>query len=131
MMPIASTSMTVQHLSEHTLEQVRREHPVIVQRVLELREQAQRMHALSDRVDEELEEATRTLRGVEEMLGAAPQLSIDAFSGELRGRRLREIALEILRQRRSPARSCTIAIGTSWLSASEYVLRARIRWRRS
>jgi hypothetical protein len=32
----------------------------------------------------------------------APQLSLDAHSGELRGRRLREIAVQILRQRRPP-----------------------------
>jgi hypothetical protein len=29
-------------------------------------------------------------------------LSIDAYSGELRGRRLREVAVQILRQRRAP-----------------------------
>lgn len=94
--------MAVEQLSEHILEQVRREHPVIAGRVSELREQSHRLHALTDRADQELEEALRMLRGIEEMLGLAPQLSPDAFSGDLRGRRLREIAVEVLRQRREP-----------------------------
>jgi hypothetical protein len=95
--------MAAKHLSDHVLEEVRREHPLVLQRVEDLREQSQRLHELAERVDEELEEATRMLRSVEEMLGIAPQLSIDAYSGELRGRRLREIAVQVLRNRRDPA----------------------------
>jgi hypothetical protein len=94
--------MAAKHLSEHVLEQVRREHPLVAQRVADLREQSQRLHALTESVDEELDDAMRMLRGVEEMLGVAPQLSLDAYSGELRGRRLREIAIQLLRQRRAP-----------------------------
>ncbi|MEJ7567760.1 MAG: hypothetical protein WKF41_05790 [Gaiellaceae bacterium] len=75
---------------------------MIARRVAGLGEQSQRLHSLTERVDQELEDALRMLRGIEEMLGLAPQLSIDAFSGELRGRRLREIAVELLRQRRVP-----------------------------
>jgi hypothetical protein len=92
--------VTSVRLSEHVLEQVRREHPLVAKRVEDLREQSQRLHALTERVDEELDEALRMLRSVEEMLGLAPQLSLDAYHGELRGRRLREIAVQILRQRR-------------------------------
>jgi hypothetical protein len=94
--------MAVEHLSEHVLEQVRCERPVIEARIAELREQSRRLHALTDRLDQELDEALRVLRGIEEMLGEAPQLSLDAFNGEIRGRRLREIAVELLRQRRTP-----------------------------
>jgi hypothetical protein len=92
--------MAVGHLSEEVLAQVHREHPVIRERVAELRAQSQRLHALTDRVDMELADASRMLRGIEEMLGLAPQLSLDAFGKELRGRRLREIAVEVLRKRR-------------------------------
>lgn len=90
------------HLSDQVTKQVRREHPLVAKRVANLREQSLRLHALTDQVDAELEEATRMLRGIEEMLGLAPQLSLDAYSGHLRGRRLREIAVQILRQRRRP-----------------------------
>jgi hypothetical protein len=99
-MPSRLAFVAVKHLSDHVLDQVRREHPLILQRVEDLRDQSQRLHLLTERVDEELEEATRMLRSVEEMLGIAPQLSIYAHSGELRGRRLREIAVQILRHRR-------------------------------
>jgi hypothetical protein len=34
------------------------------------------------------------------MLGLAPQLSLESFHGELRGKKLQEIAIEVLRQRR-------------------------------
>lgn len=92
--------MAVTRLPEHIVEQVRREHAVVAQRVADLRAQSQRLHELVERVDGELDEATRMLRAIDEMLGLAPQLSLDAYSGELRGRRLREIAVQLLRQRR-------------------------------
>jgi hypothetical protein len=90
-------------LSEHVAKQIRREHPQAAQRVAALREQALRLRSLSEHAERELEEAMRTLRSIEELLGIAPQLSLDAFGGELRGRRLREIAIEILRKRRNPS----------------------------
>ena len=94
--------MATVHISEHVLAQMRREHPVVVQRVADLREQSQRLHSLVERVDAELNDAARMLRSIEEMLSLSPQLSLDAYSGELRGRRLREIAVVVLRQQRGP-----------------------------
>jgi hypothetical protein len=94
--------MAATHLSDHVLDQVRQEYPLVARRVEELRDQSQRLHTLTERVDEELEGAMRMLRSIEELLGIAPQLSIEAFSGDLRGRRLREIAVQTLRQRRGP-----------------------------
>ncbi len=40
------------------------------------------------------------LRGMDEMLGLAPQLPFDASHGELRGKRLREIAVDLLREKK-------------------------------
>ena len=40
------------------------------------------------------------LRNIDEMLGLAPQLTMDALTGDLRGRKLQEVAVELLRQRR-------------------------------
>jgi hypothetical protein len=88
----------VSSISDHLQAQVRRERAAVVARVEELRDQSRRLHALTERVDAELEETLRLKRGMDEMLGLAPQLSIDAFDGELRGRRLREIAVDILRE---------------------------------
>jgi hypothetical protein len=90
--------MAVASISQHLSQQVRRERERVLARVQELREQSLRLHALTDQIDAELEESLRLQRGMDEMLGLAPQLSFDAFDGELRGKRLREIAIEVLRQ---------------------------------
>jgi hypothetical protein len=90
--------MAVASISQHLSQQVRWERESVVARVQELREQSRRLHALTDQIDAELEESLRLQRGMDEMLGLAPQLSLDASDGELRGKRLREIAIEILRQ---------------------------------
>jgi hypothetical protein len=55
---------------------------------------------LLEKVDDEVDGTARLLRGMDEMLGLAPQLSLDALHGELRGRKLQEIAIELLRQQR-------------------------------
>jgi hypothetical protein len=90
--------VAVASISQHLSQQVRRERERVLARVQELREQSLRLHALTDQIDAELEESLRLQRGMDEMLGLAPQLSFDAFDGELRGKRLREIAIEVLRQ---------------------------------
>jgi hypothetical protein len=92
--------VAVASISEHLHAQVQREREAVAARVQELRAQSRRLHALTERIDRELAETGGLLRGMDELLGLAPQLSIDAFDGELRGRRLREIAVEILRHAR-------------------------------
>lgn len=39
---------------------------------------------------------SRKIREIEELLGLAPQLSLEGVEGELRGARLREVALYVL-----------------------------------
>jgi hypothetical protein len=94
--------VAVAEISEHLKETMRSERELVAARCDELREQAQRLHALAENVDAEFVETVRLLRGMDEMLGLAPQLCLDAGDEELRGRRLREIAVEVLRQRRQP-----------------------------
>lgn len=92
--------MAVAHLSEHFQNAVAQEREVVATRLEALREQSLRLHELVDQVDRNVEETARMLRGMDEMLGLAPQLSLEALHGELRGKRLREIAVELLRQKR-------------------------------
>ena len=92
--------MTVAHLSDHVREAVEREREVVAQRLAGLRTQADRLHAVVADVDRDVGETARLLRQMDEMLGLAPQLSLEALHGELRGRRLREIAVDLLRQKR-------------------------------
>lgn len=72
----------------------------VAARVADLRRQSQSLHALVDQIDDDLAAAERVLRQMDEMLGLAPQLAIDDLGEELRGQRLREVAVEVLRLRR-------------------------------
>lgn len=92
--------MAVVSLPDRVQHAVTEERDVVVARLEALREQSRRLHALVDHVDRDVQETARMLRGIDEMLGLAPQLSLDAMHGELRGKRLREIAVELLRQKR-------------------------------
>jgi len=49
-------------------------------------------------VRHELCTAARLLASLDEVSGATDQLPLDALSGELRGRRLREVAVQVLRR---------------------------------
>ncbi|HMJ00710.1 MAG TPA: hypothetical protein VK488_12805 [Gaiellaceae bacterium] len=92
--------MAVANLSEHVREAVEHEREVIAGRLADLRTQAERLHAVVAVVDRSVEETVRLLRQIDEMLGLAPQLSLEAMHGELRGQRLREIAIDLLRQKK-------------------------------
>jgi hypothetical protein len=79
---------------------VERERQAVAERLDGLREQSERLHALTETVDRDVEETARLLRGIDEMLGTAPQLSLDALNGQVRGQKLRELAVEMLRQKK-------------------------------
>lgn len=88
------------HLSEAATEVVERERIAVAARVADLRRESEALHHLVDQIDTDLKSQERTLRQMEEMLGLAPQLALEAQYEDLRGQRLREIAVELLRQRR-------------------------------
>lgn len=73
---------------------------VVLSRVSELRRQSRTLHALVDEVDAELLNAERLLRHMNEVLGLEPQLPLDMLNQELRGKRLRDVAVQVLRARR-------------------------------
>jgi hypothetical protein len=87
-------------LSEQARIVVEHEREAVVARVEDLERQSAALHTVVDGVDRELERAERLLRHMDEMLGLAPQLALEATEGELRGQRLREIAVQILRERK-------------------------------
>ena len=91
--------MSVSVLSDHVQRAVAGERDVVAARLDALRAQSARLHDLSEKVDAEVAETAALLRRMDEMLGTAPQLSLEA-QGELRGQRLQEIAVELLRQNR-------------------------------
>lgn len=76
------------------------ERQAVVVQIDELRRQSEALHALAEDVDAALRAAARRLRLLEETLGIAPQLPLEAAREELRGERLRSIAVEVLRHRK-------------------------------
>jgi len=58
------------------------------------------MHELTEMVVAELTANVRLLCHLDEMLGVAPQMSIAEVDEELRGQRLREVAIQILKRHR-------------------------------
>lgn len=99
--------MSVVALSEHVQEAVAQEREQVKARLEGLRAQAERLHQLVDRLDREVESNSRLLRHMDEMLGIAPQLALDVH-GELRGRRLQEIAIQLLRDRQQETPGATV-----------------------
>jgi hypothetical protein len=91
--------VAVAHLSEHVQDVVGRERQIVVDRLEALLAQSRRLHEVVDQVDADAAGAARLLRHMDEMLGIAPQLSLDGHS-ELRGQKLQEIAVELLRQQK-------------------------------
>ncbi|MGD0272301.1 MAG: hypothetical protein ABSB96_00990 [Gaiellaceae bacterium] len=91
--------MTVARLSQHVRAVVVQEREIVAARLIALRDQSRRLHEFVERVDADVEETSRFLRQMDEMLGLAPQLSLE-MHGELRGQRLREIAVEVLREKK-------------------------------
>jgi hypothetical protein len=76
--------VAVAHLSQHVQEAVEKERELVAGRLEALREQSARLHELVEKVDGDVAETARMLRRMDEMLGIAPQLSLEAH-GELRG----------------------------------------------
>jgi hypothetical protein len=76
------------------------EREVALDRVEGLRAQTERLRALADAADADLMAAVRLLEQLDEILGIAPQISISQVDGVLRGQRLRQVAIQILKCRR-------------------------------
>jgi hypothetical protein len=81
------------------------ERAVVDERVCQLREQARRLRELADQVDVELGGNIRLLRQIDELLGHAPQMSIAEVDEDLRGQRLREVAIQVLKRRKGAGTS--------------------------
>lgn len=89
--------MTVSSLTDASRRVIERERETAATRVEQLSRDAKALHSLAAEVDEELRKSRRTLQHAEELLGLAPEIPIENLDGELRGRRLKEIAIDLLR----------------------------------
>lgn len=89
-------------LSDHVKRVIDQERDVVMARLTALREQAERLRGLQEQLEQGINVNTRVLRRMDELLERPGQLSIEDSDGELRGRRLQQVAIAILRQRKRP-----------------------------
>ena len=82
-------------MSQH----LRGEFDLLASRVRQQREQFDRLRALADQLEEQTARDEHLLQELAAVLGLSAQLRIDDLSPRLRGQRLQEVALEILRKR--------------------------------
>jgi hypothetical protein len=66
--------------------------------IVELRTRADVHRGMLDSMEEQLAREERLLREIEELSDQRPQLRLERLDRQLRGRRLREVAVEILRR---------------------------------
>lgn len=97
---MSSSNVTeVATLSDRTLEAERGR---LIASVDQLRRRAEVHRRVLEGIEEQLAREEGLLREIEELSDRRPQLRLERLDKQLHGRRLREIAVEILRQERGP-----------------------------
>ena len=81
------------------LNAARAERELLAARLAEAHERIEHFETLAREARDEAQSLASSIRAIEEVAGLAPQMAICELSEELRGERLREVALEVLRDR--------------------------------
>jgi hypothetical protein len=74
------------------------ERDLLVARLVEAQERVDHFEALAAEAREEAKALADSIQAIEEVAGLAPQLAMCEICEELRGERLREVALEVLQR---------------------------------
>lgn len=83
-------------VSSEFLEAARVERDLLATRLAEAQERVEHFETLAAEARVEANSLADSIRAIEEVAGLAPQLAMCEISEELRGERLREVALEVL-----------------------------------
>jgi hypothetical protein len=81
---------------------LRREHQRLEASVNDLRKRFEVHREILESLEQQLAEEERLLREVEELSDQRPQMRLERLDRQLRGRRLQEVAVEVLRTERGP-----------------------------
>jgi len=84
---------------------VAREYLGLRKRIDEARERAERLRALAEHLEEQASQDEHMLRELEGVIGLTAQLQIEQLDHELGGKRLREIAVEVLSREIRPGQA--------------------------
>ena len=85
-------------VSSEFLQAARLERDLLATRLAEVQERAKHFETLASEARDEAKSLADSIHAIEEVVGIAPQLAICEISEELRGERLREVALEVLQR---------------------------------
>ena len=85
-------------VSSDFLKAARLERDLLAARLTETQDRAEHFEVLAAEAREEAKSIADSIRAIEELVGLAPQLAICELSEELRGERLREVALDVLQR---------------------------------
>jgi hypothetical protein len=83
-------------LSADFQQALRSEYESLARSIAAFRQRADRLRQLAEQAEEQASSDERALREVAELLGMSPQLRLEHLDRHLRGRRLREVALQVL-----------------------------------
>jgi hypothetical protein len=86
-------------LSDSFAAAAKAEREQLVARLAEAQERIEHFETLANDARSEVESLARLIREIEELLGMAPQIAMCEIDEELRGERLREVALAVLREK--------------------------------
>jgi hypothetical protein len=112
-------------LSDLSDELLQDERSVLVEGVADLTRRASLHRLLLEQLELELAAQTRLLSEIEELMDLRPQLRLERLDRQLRGRRLQEVAVEILRSRAADRRPVHYREWFAYLRAEGYEVAGR------
>lgn len=101
------------------------EYRALVAQVVEQRERADRLRLLADQLDENAGRDEHLLGELASLLGKDPQLRLEDLDARVRGQRLREVAVEVLRREVGPGRPIHYKQWYGLLTAAGYRVAGR------
>jgi hypothetical protein len=84
--------------SSDFVEAAKAERDQLAKRLADAQERIEHFETLAGAAEDEAKALGTRIRAIEEVAGLAPQMAICEISEEIRGERLREVALDVLRQ---------------------------------
>lgn len=116
---------SVSQLSDASDELLRGERSALFESVADLTRRAALHRLLLEQLEIELSAQTRLLSEIEELMDLQPQLRLERLDRQLRGRRLQEVAVEILRRRAADRRPVHYREWFAYLRADGYEVAGR------
>ena len=113
------------HVADPALLALTEEYVALRARVTEARDRAERLRALADHVEEQAARDEHALKELEGVLGMDAQLRLESLDRELGGRRLREIAIDVLGREVQPGQPVHYRHWFALLRAAGYRVRGK------